>query len=148
MLRTGWVVVRRMTRTAPSPSSTGEGGVGDQHGDGLVFVDAAEGDLLPGDHDHAGVAGPALNPDRLGGGAWWRPGGAGAAHHRLRSAGGQPVDRAPDRLVNPQVRQDRPPLPHVEIQAGPDTITAASPSPATCARPSTPSTPASLRTKN
>jgi hypothetical protein len=27
-------------------------------------------------------------------------------------ARGQPVDRAPDRLVNPQVRQDRPPVPH------------------------------------
>ena len=26
--------------------------------------------------------------------------------------GGQPLDRAPDRLVHPQVRQDRPPLPH------------------------------------
>ena len=31
----------------------GEGGLGDQHGDGLVLVDAAEGDLLPDDHDHA-----------------------------------------------------------------------------------------------
>ena len=26
---------------------------GDQHGDGLVLAGAAEGDLLPGDHDHA-----------------------------------------------------------------------------------------------
>jgi hypothetical protein len=29
-------------------------------------VDAAEGDLLPGDHDDAGVAGPPLDGDRLG----------------------------------------------------------------------------------
>ena len=36
----------------------------------------------------------------------------GAPDHRVRRAGGQPVDRAPDRLVNPQIRQDRPPLPH------------------------------------
>jgi len=43
-----------------------ESGLGDQHGDGLVLVDAAEGDLLADDHDHAGVAGPALDPDRLG----------------------------------------------------------------------------------
>jgi hypothetical protein len=32
--------------------------------------------------------------------------------HRVRGPGGQPLDRAPDRLVHPQVRQDRPPLPH------------------------------------
>ena len=44
-----------------------------------MAVDAAEGDLLPGDHDHAGVAGPALDGDRLGGGAWRGPGRAGAA---------------------------------------------------------------------
>jgi hypothetical protein len=40
----------------------GDGGLGDQHGDGLVLVDGAQGDLLPDDHDHAGVAGPALDP--------------------------------------------------------------------------------------
>src|SRR5580704_8979875 len=56
----------------------GEGGAGDQHRDGLVFVDAAEGDLLPDDHDHAGVAGPALHPDWFGGGAWRGPSWAGA----------------------------------------------------------------------
>jgi DNA-binding PadR family transcriptional regulator len=44
------------------------GGLGDQRGDGLVVVDSAEGDLLPDDHDRAGVAGPALHPDWLGGG--------------------------------------------------------------------------------
>jgi hypothetical protein len=44
----------------------GEGGLGDQHGEGLVLAGAAEGYLLPDDHDHAGVAGPALDPDRLG----------------------------------------------------------------------------------
>ena len=32
--------------------------------------------------------------------------------HRVRRPGGQPLDRAPDRLVHPQVREDRPPLPH------------------------------------
>ena len=32
--------------------------------------------------------------------------------HRLCGAGGQPLDRTPDRLVHPQVHQDRPPLPH------------------------------------
>jgi hypothetical protein len=52
----------------------GEGGVGNQYGAGLVLVDAAEGDLLPHDHDHAGVAGPALDPDRLSWWAGWRPG--------------------------------------------------------------------------
>jgi len=35
-----------------------------------------------------------------------------APDHRLRGTGGQPLDRTPDRLVHPQVRQDRPPLPH------------------------------------
>jgi hypothetical protein len=33
---------------------------GDVDGDDLPGVDAAEGDLLPGDHDHAGIAGPPL----------------------------------------------------------------------------------------
>ena len=47
MLRTGWVVVRRMTRGVAVAELDGEGGLGDQHGDGLVLVDAAEGDLLP-----------------------------------------------------------------------------------------------------
>jgi len=32
--------------------------------------------------------------------------------HRARRPGGQPLDRAPDRLVHPQVRPHRPPLPH------------------------------------
>src|ERR1700741_4044492 len=36
----------------------GDGLVGDVDGDDLPGVDPAEGDLLPGDHDHAGVAGP------------------------------------------------------------------------------------------
>jgi hypothetical protein len=31
-----------------------QGGLGDEHGDCLVLVDAAEGDFLPDDHDHAG----------------------------------------------------------------------------------------------
>ncbi len=32
--------------------------------------------------------------------------------HRLRRPRSQPLDRNPDRLVNPQIRQDHPPLPH------------------------------------
>jgi hypothetical protein len=39
----------------------------DVHGDGMPGMDPAEGDLLPGDHDDAGVAGPALGGERLGG---------------------------------------------------------------------------------
>jgi hypothetical protein len=35
-----------------------------------------------------------------------------ASDHRVRRPRGQPLDRASDRLVHPQVRQDRPPLPH------------------------------------
>jgi hypothetical protein len=57
----------------------GDGVLGDVGGDGLPGVDAAEGDLLADDHDHAGVAGPALDGDRLCGRARGRPGGAGAA---------------------------------------------------------------------
>ena len=49
------------------------------HGDGLVLVDPAEGDLLPGDHDDAAVGGTALHPDRFGRGAWRWPGWAGTA---------------------------------------------------------------------
>jgi hypothetical protein len=52
---------------------------GDVDGDDLPGVDAAEGDLLPGDHDDAGVAGPPLGGDRFGGGPGRRPGRAGAA---------------------------------------------------------------------
>ena len=79
MLRTGWVVVRRTVRVSSPPRS-------------MVIVSAAtwtvtiwrawmrpEGDLLPGDHDDAGVAGQPLDGDRLGRRAGRRPGGAGAA---------------------------------------------------------------------
>jgi hypothetical protein len=38
---------------------------GDVHGDDLPGVDAADGDLLVGDHDHAGVGSPPLHGDRL-----------------------------------------------------------------------------------
>ena len=34
--------------------------------DGLPGAGAAQGDLLPADHDHAGGAGAALHPDGLG----------------------------------------------------------------------------------
>jgi hypothetical protein len=42
-----------------------DGVLGDVHGDHAPGVDAAQGDLLPGDHDDAGVAGPPLGGDRL-----------------------------------------------------------------------------------
>jgi hypothetical protein len=44
----------------------GHGVVVDVDGDDLPGVDPAEGDLLADDHDHAGVAGPALDGDWLG----------------------------------------------------------------------------------
>jgi len=50
----------------------GDGGVGDVDGDGLPGVDAAEGDLLPSDHDDAGVASDPLGSDRFRGGTRWR----------------------------------------------------------------------------
>ncbi len=74
MLRTGWVVVR-----VAVVELDGQGGGGDQHGDGLPGVAAAEGGVLHGAHDHAGGADPALDPDRLGRGAWRRVGWAEAA---------------------------------------------------------------------
>jgi hypothetical protein len=43
--------------------------------------------------------------------------------------GHQPLDRRPHRLVGPQVRPHRPPLPHHRIQVGDHTITAADPLP-------------------
>jgi hypothetical protein len=52
-----------------------------------------------------------------------------APDHRLRGAGSQPLDRAPDRLVNPQIRQDRPPLPHHRDPGRARPITAADPVP-------------------
>ena len=42
---------------------------GDVAGDDAPGMNPAEGDLLPDDHDDAGVAGPALDGDRLSGGA-------------------------------------------------------------------------------
>jgi hypothetical protein len=39
---------------------------GDVDGDDAPGVDAAQGDLLPGDHDHAGVAGHPLGGDGFG----------------------------------------------------------------------------------
>src|SRR5215471_5592704 len=41
----------------------GDGVVGDVDGDGPPGVDAPEGDLLLGDHDDAGVAGPPWHGD-------------------------------------------------------------------------------------
>jgi hypothetical protein len=43
----------------------GDGLGGDVDGDDLAGMDTAEDDLLPGDHDHAGVARPPLGSDRL-----------------------------------------------------------------------------------
>ena len=44
----------------------GDGVGGDVDGDDLAGVDTPEGDLLPGDHDDAGVAGDSLDGDRFG----------------------------------------------------------------------------------
>src|SRR5690348_8559314 len=68
----------------------GDGVLGDVDGDDLPSVDAPEGDLLPGDHDDAGVAGPPLHGDGLGWGPGWWPGGTGA----LQPAGLFPGQRA------------------------------------------------------
>ena len=79
MLRTGWLVVRRTTRVSPSSSSIAR--VVSETCTVTVWCRwiAAEGDLLAGDHDHAGVRGPALHPDRFGRGPGRWPGRAGAA---------------------------------------------------------------------
>jgi len=56
MLRMAWVVVRRTVRL-PSPlRSMARGTDGDVDGDDLTGVNTAQGDLLAGDHDAAGVA--------------------------------------------------------------------------------------------
>lgn len=52
---------------------------GDVDSDDVPGVDAAEGELLPGDHDHAGVAGPPLDRHWFGGGPRERRGRAAAA---------------------------------------------------------------------
>lgn len=67
---------------------------------------------------------------------------------RVRRPRGQPVDRGTDRLDRQEIRQDRPPLGTIEIQAGRQAITAADHCPTTSARPSKSSTaPANLRTR-
>ena len=74
MLRTGWVVVRRTTRVSPSSSSMAR--VVSATWMVTVWpVSPAEGDLLTGDHDHAGVGRAALDGDRLGRGPRWWPAG-------------------------------------------------------------------------
>src|SRR5215472_714931 len=79
----------------------GDGVVGDVDGDDPPGVDAAEGDLLPGDHDDAGVAGPPWHgdgsADGRGGGpaglaprmvqAWSRVSGLGRVRSSSRVAG-------------------------------------------------------------
>ena len=52
---------------------------GDVDGDDAPGVDPAQGDLLPGDHDDAGVAGHPLGGYQLGRGTGRRPGRAGTA---------------------------------------------------------------------
>src|SRR2546429_2010276 len=74
----------------------GDGVLGDVDGDDAPGVDPPESDLLPGDHDDAGVAGPALGGDRLGAGSWWWPGGAGAA---------QPAGLIPGQRAGPGAQQ-------------------------------------------
>jgi hypothetical protein len=49
--------------------------------------------------------------------------------HRVRRPGRQPLDREPERMVRPEVRQDCPPLAH-RRDPGDHTITAADPLPA------------------
>ena len=69
----------RLRASISRPCPPVEGGVGDQHADGLPGVAAAEGGFLPGDRDHAGGRGAALNPDRLGAGRGGGPGGRRSA---------------------------------------------------------------------
>src|SRR5215469_6763835 len=57
----------------------GDGVVGDVDGDDPPGVDAPEGDLLPGDHDDAGVAGPPWHGDGCRGWCRLGPGSAGWA---------------------------------------------------------------------
>jgi hypothetical protein len=58
----------------------------------------------------------------------------------------QPPDRKPDRLVQQEVHQDRPPLPHIEIQAGDYIIiTATDRCPTISMEPSTASTAIRVR---
>ena len=49
--------------------------------------------------------------------------------HRVRRARRHPLDRTPNRLEHQEIRPDRPPLPHRQIQAGSQTLTAADPPP-------------------
>ena len=56
----------------------GQGVVGDGHGERPVPVVPAEGDLLTGDHDDAGIGGSALHPDRFDRRPWRRAGGSQA----------------------------------------------------------------------
>ena len=79
MLRTGLVVVRRTTRGFGVVQLDRQRGVGYRNRQGLPGVGAAEGDLLPADHDDAGGRGAALHPDRFGRWPGRGPGGAGAA---------------------------------------------------------------------
>jgi hypothetical protein len=66
---------------------------------------------------------------------------------RVRSAGGQPVDRARHWLVHPQVRQNSPPLPDRPDPGRHTSSPLPTRYPANSARPSKPSTPAAdLRT--
>ena len=52
-----------------------------------------------------------------------------APEHRVRRDGSQPLHRAPNRLEHQEIRPDHPPLPHVKIKAGTQTLTAADPLP-------------------
>jgi hypothetical protein len=57
MLRTAWVVVRRAVRMSSPPDSTVMACSATCTVTARPGVDPAEGDLLPDDHDDAGVAG-------------------------------------------------------------------------------------------
>ena len=72
----------------------GDGVLGDVDSDDLPGVNPDQGDLLPDDHDDAGVAGPPLDRDRLGGGAWRRPGWPGPAQSGLIQVSGMGLVRS------------------------------------------------------
>jgi hypothetical protein len=61
---TGWSVVRRIVRMPSLQCTSSSVGHVDRHG--LVRVDSAQGELLAGDGDDAGVAGAPFQPDRSG----------------------------------------------------------------------------------
>jgi hypothetical protein len=62
-----WLGGRPPESAGAAAEVDGDGTGGDVDGDDLAGVDAPEGDLLHGDHDDSGVAGPPLGGGRLSG---------------------------------------------------------------------------------